>query len=111
MRVHLFLFRSLACPHCNAAYPEVVALAAERPWLKLDDLPLNDHMENIRRYIAMAQEVGVRASSVPAFFFCGEMMVGWGEGAREELSRRVDACHQRLQGDAASTAQPPSPSP
>jgi hypothetical protein len=99
--LHLYFFRSLTCPHCNAALPEVEAIARERPWLRLHDLELTQHPENVARYRAMARDLGETAASVPALLFCGEMHVGWGEGARGFIAQRLDDCHTRLLSGAA----------
>ena len=109
--LHLYFFRSLTCPHCNDARPEIEAIARERPWLRLHDLVLNGHPENVARYQAMARELGGEAASVPAFLFCGEMRVGWGEGARAFIAGRLDACQQRLLSGAVTLAQPPPAGP
>jgi hypothetical protein len=102
--VHLYFFRSLTCPHCNAALPEVEAIARGRPWLKLHDLELTRHPENVARYRAMAASLGETAASVPALLFCGEMQVGWGEGARDFIRQRLDVCHERLLSGAAAAS-------
>jgi len=98
--VHLYFFWSLTCPHCTAAYPQVEAIASERPWLKLHAQELTRHPENVRQYQALARELGETAASVPALLFCGEMQVGWGEGAADFIRQRLDACHARLLGGA-----------
>jgi len=99
--LHLYFFWSLTCPHCTAAYPEVEAIARERPWLKLHALELTRHPENVRQYQAMARDLGETAASVPALLFCGEMQVGWGEGASTDIVQRLDACHMRLLSGSA----------
>jgi hypothetical protein len=102
MVVHLYFFWSLRCPHCTAAHPEIEAIARERPWLKLHDLELTRHPENVVRYRAMARELDAQAVSVPAFLFCGEMQVGWGKEARAFIEQRLDVCHTRLLGRATT---------
>ena len=99
--IHLYFFWSLTCPHCTTAYPQVEAIARERPWLYLHALELTRHPDNVRRYRALAHELGETAASVPALLFCGEMQVGWGEGAADFIRQRVDACHARPLGGAS----------
>ncbi|MDD5388034.1 MAG: hypothetical protein PHD37_01725 [Gallionellaceae bacterium] len=106
----LYFFWSLTCPHCLAAHPEVEAIARARPWLRLHSQELTQHPENVRRYQAMAQELGETAASVPALLFCGEMHVGWSEGAAAFIAQRLDACHARLQS-GATTMQPATVEP
>jgi hypothetical protein len=100
--LHLYFFRSLTCPHCTAALPEVTSIARARPWLHLHDLELSRHPENVRRYQAMADALGETAASVPALLFCGEMHVGWGPGAGDFVAGRMDACRERLRGGVAA---------
>ncbi|MDO9226607.1 MAG: hypothetical protein Q8M09_18885 [Pseudomonadota bacterium] len=103
--LQLHFFWSLTCPHCLTARPEVEAIAHARPWLRLHSQELTQHPENVLRYQAMAHELGETAASVPALLFCGEMHVGWGEGAATFIAQRLDACYARLQSGA--TAPPP----
>ena len=93
--LQIYFFRSLACPYCNAARPEVAAIVRQRPWLRLHDLEITEHPENVALYQTMAHDLGREAASVPALLFCGEMQLGWGEGASEHLAQRLDACHAR----------------
>ncbi len=107
--LHLYFFRSLTCPHCNDARPEIAAIVRERPWLVLHDHVLNGQPDNVRLYQEMARELGEEAVSVPAFLFCGEMRVGWGEGAKAFLAGRLDACHASRLGGAAQPSAPAGP--
>ncbi len=96
--IQLYFFWALTCPHCVDAHPHVEALARERPWLRLHELELTRHADHVRLYQVMARQLGEQAASVPAFLFCGEMHVGWGDGADALLRQRLDACHARALG-------------
>ncbi|MDP3512619.1 MAG: hypothetical protein Q8S20_07700 [Sulfuritalea sp.] len=114
-QVQLYFFWSLTCPHCTAAHPYIEAIPQARPWVKLHALELTRHPENVRRYEAMARGLGEEAASVPAWLFCGEMYVGWGddETTGAMLRRRLDDCRARaagVAGAAETTAQPPAAS-
>ncbi len=107
--VHLYFFWSLRCPHCTAAHPEIEAIARARPWVRLHDLELTRHPENVARYRAMTREIGASAASVPAFLFCGGMQVGWGAGAADFIAGQLDACHQQVQGGAGIVRESTGP--
>lgn len=93
--VELYFFWSLRCPHCLEARPFVEALPGRLPWLKLHSLELTQHHDNVRLYIDKARELGQEARSVPAFVFCGEMLVGWQSAASTGafLRQRLEQCH------------------
>ncbi|TXT17680.1 MAG: cytochrome c bioproteinis protein transmembrane region, partial [bacterium] len=103
--VQLYFFWALTCPHCTEAHPHVEALPRERPWLRLHDLELTRHSDHARLYQALAAQVGGEAVSVPAFLFCGEMVVGWESDATTGayLRQRLDACHARAAAGAEVT--------
>lgn len=92
--VHLYFFWSLACPHCLEARPFIEAIPAGRPWVKLHSLELTRHPENVRDYIALAEQVGQPAQYVPGLLFCGRMQTGWNDDATsgQALLDALDAC-------------------
>lgn len=96
-QVQLYFFWALTCPHCTAAHPHVAAIPQARPWVRLHMLELTRHPENVVRYQYMAGLLGQQATSVPAFVFCGEMVVGWDSDAATGayLRQRLDACRAR----------------
>lgn len=95
--VQLYFFWALTCPHCTEAHPFIEAIAAERPWLRLQALELTRHPDHVARYQALATRLGQDAASVPALVFCGEMHVGWDSDATTGalLRERLDACRVR----------------
>jgi hypothetical protein len=102
--VHLYFFWSLACPHCLEARPFVEAIPRERPWVKLHALELTRNPENVRRYVALAGQLGETAQYVPALFFCGRMQTGWDSDARsgQALLAELDACRAAAASGSAS---------
>jgi len=112
-QVQLYFFWSLTCPHCTAAHPYIEAIPQARPWVKLHALELTRHPENVRKYEAMARALGEEAASVPAWLFCGEMHVGWGddETTGATLRRRLDDCRARVGAGVVGNAPGRSQAP
>jgi len=96
--VDLYFFWSQTCPHCLEARPDVTAMAAEFPWLRLHDLEVSRHPENAARYRALAAGLGQEAQSVPGFLFCGSMVVGYDDrnGIGRFLREQLQRCHDSL---------------
>jgi hypothetical protein len=92
--VQLWFYWSLRCPHCLDARPEVLALAARHPWIRLHDLELTQHPDHVEQYVNMAASLGQDARSVPAFIYCGRMEVGWdrAETSGAVLLRALEDC-------------------
>ncbi len=95
--VNLWFFWSARCPHCLEARPAVLAMAGAHPWIRLHDLELTRHPENVERYVAMAATLGRTAQSVPAFVYCGRMDVGWdrAETSGQALLAALGECRTR----------------
>ena len=74
--VHLWFFWTRTCPHCLEAQPFVATLAAE-PGVAVHSLELTGHPEHVALYRELAAAVGEEARVVPAFVFCGRMLVGF----------------------------------
>ncbi len=95
--LRLTFFWSELCPHCDVARPVVEAYAAQHPWLELESLEVSGSAQNRLRYRQMAAALGVEARSVPAFFYCGGMTVGFdAEQGGRALFRSLEACRQSL---------------
>jgi len=90
--VQLWFFWSARCPHCLEARPHVLDMAAKHPWLRLHDLELTRHPDNVERYVGMATMLGREAQSVPAFIYCGRMEVGWDVTSADRLLRTLEDC-------------------
>lgn len=111
-QVHLYFFWSLTCPHCQEAYPFIMALPQEYPWLVLHDLELTRSSANAMQYDAMARALGQQAMYVPAFFFCGTMGSGYdsADTTGQALVNALVACReqadQQLSAEASAQGVP-----
>ncbi|MCF7969606.1 MAG: thioredoxin family protein [Methylococcaceae bacterium] len=95
--VILYYFWSRHCPHCKVAKPFINKLPQSYPWLTVHSYDLVDNRANQKRFVLMAQQLQQPANSVPAFIFCGQMMVGYdqAETTGKELEAKLLACHQQ----------------
>lgn len=100
VKVHLYFFWTETCPHCQLAQPFVASLAETQSWLSVHSLPLMKNRANVSRYIEMAAALGEEARSVPAFLFCGQMMVGYDNESStgRVLKERLQQCYQTAIG-------------
>jgi len=107
-RVNLYFYWSLKCPHCQEARPVIQRYAEEYAWLRLVDLEISAVEENRETFRGMAQSLGQRARSVPTFFVCGKMFVGWDNelGMGQLLLHTARSC---AQGDGSTPAAPSEP--
>ncbi len=98
IKVDLYFFWSKKCPHCQNAVPFVQALPNKQPWIRVHSLELTEHPDHVRQYIDMAAMLGHDARSVPAFLWCGQMIVGYDneQGVGQFLQKQLNACHQQL---------------
>ncbi len=95
--VTLYYFWSRYCPHCKEAKPFINELVNRYSWLQLKSYDLVGNKENQSLYVKMSSELGQPANSVPAFIFCGQMLVGYdkSETTGKELETKILACHQK----------------
>lgn len=97
-KVTLHYFWSRYCPHCLDAKPFINSLPQTYPWLVLSSYDLVGSKENQQKYVKMASSLQQTANSVPAFIFCGQMMVGYDkqETTGKELEQKLlDCYHQK----------------
>jgi thiol-disulfide isomerase/thioredoxin len=106
-RIKLYFFHSTTCPHCAAAKPVVARIAKQRPWLSLLTLDVSDDT-NERLFFMLAREFHRQPESVPSFFLCGQMLVGFDStaGTGAELAAIADRCHERLLKRLSSSTKP-----
>jgi thiol-disulfide isomerase/thioredoxin len=92
--VVLEFFWSAKCPHCQQARPFIEELAREYAWLEVRSHELTSSQDNVARYQSMAAKLGEQASSVPAFFICDRMYVGYDqpEGVGRVLRQALLEC-------------------
>ncbi|MEN8169547.1 MAG: thioredoxin family protein [Pseudomonadota bacterium] len=95
--LRLYFFWSSLCPHCDTARPLVENYAAQNPWLELESMEVSASGAHRKLYRELAASLGAEARSVPAFFYCGGMQVGFdAEQGGAELFRGIEACRERL---------------
>ena len=93
--VYLYFFWSLDCPHCQDARSFIESLTRQFDWIKVHALEITSHRKHLQQYQQMARQLGQEARSVPAFFMCNSMWVGWDheQGMGQTL---VTAAHECL---------------
>jgi thiol-disulfide isomerase/thioredoxin len=97
--ITLHYFWSRYCPHCKEAKPFIENLVQKYNWLELHSYDLVDNRVNQQRFLAMAEQLGQTANSVPAFIFCQQMQVGYdrAETTGRELEEKLLRCHKQNQ--------------
>lgn len=106
-QVHLYFFWTKSCPHCQAARPFIEGLPARYAWLSLHSHEVTSDRAAANRYITMAEALGQDANSVPAFFFCGRMEVGFDvpETTGRMLEEALLSCRGASEGKPAVAAK------
>ena len=119
LRVNLYLFWSVTCPHCHRALRFVNDLTEDLPWLDVHLLEISDP-EAAGAYRAFANAFGIETFYVPAFFYCGLSFNGYGDDSTTGAYLRdtLETCHAELTGgqraavadlDASSQSIPQQP--
>ena len=96
-QVTLYYFWSRYCPHCLDAKPFINKLPQTYPWLTLKSYDLIGNKSNQQRYVLMAERLDQSATSVPAFIFCNQIIVGYGDEntTGKELVEKLLTCHEQ----------------
>lgn len=112
IRVDLYFFRSLTCPHCRRAAAFLSSLDETLPWLRIHDHEITTAPANAMLFQQMAAASGANALYVPAFFICGVMRTGFdaAETTGAEIIALALECkdHAELALKGASLGAPPS---
>jgi thiol-disulfide isomerase/thioredoxin len=100
-QVKLYFFWSKSCPHCNSAKPFVEKLGHDLDWLALSSHEVSESPDNGRLFKALTEKAGDQIKGVPAFLFCGEMVVGFDreETSGKRLMDRLLQCRNTLGAD------------
>lgn len=95
-RIHLYFFWSQSCPHCLNAVPFIDSINRKHDWLEAHSAEVSQNRQNLNRYIDMAGSLGQDASSVPAFFICGQLITGYdsAQGVGQEILDIASACRE-----------------
>ena len=104
-QVHLYFFWSSTCPHCREARPVIETMAQDNPWLVLHSGNIIDDREQLHHYQEMAASLGQQAQSVPGFFICGRMFVGWDKTG--EMSRALLQTAERCRDEGLTDTPEP----
>jgi glutaredoxin len=109
--IHLYFYWSKKCPHCREALPFLDQLSADEPWIVLQSHELTEHPEHVREYQAMAAALGQEARSVPAFFWCGTMAVGYddAQGMGRFLREQLKNCREYFRRHENAEVLQPGP--
>ena len=75
--VRFHFFWSKTCPHCQKAKPFINKLTQSYEWLELNSYEISESRENADLYISLAEELGEKKFSVPAFMFCEQIVIGY----------------------------------
>ena len=107
LRVNLYLFWSMTCPHCHRALRVLDELAEKLPWLDVHHFELSDPA-TVRTYQAFAKAFDIEAAYVPAFFYCGQTYNGYSDDQTTGTYLRdtLKACYAELQANAGASADP-----
>lgn len=99
-QIVLYFFWSPTCPHCQEAHEHIDNLPQQYPWLTLRSFNIFEP-EKAQQYRQMALALGEQARSVPGFFICERMYVGWDsfDGMGQVLIKAAQQCRG---GNAAS---------
>lgn len=109
-KVHLYFFWSPTCPHCREARPVIETMAQRHPWLILHSADVVMDRQALQRYREMAKAMGEEVRSVPGFFVCGKMFVGWDNagGIGKLLLQTAELCREQ-KSITTQQAQPELP--
>ncbi len=77
VEIYLYEFWSRTCPHCTKAAAFLADLQKKYDWLRIVTYETSENPANLDLYRSMAETLGLRAGSVPAFFYCKQMDLGF----------------------------------
>lgn len=98
IQITLWFFWSERCRHCQEARPVIEQMADENDWLQLESRELINSRQNRKLFYNMGKRFGKEAKSVPTFFFCNTMMVGFENKATtgEFILQRLKQCKSSI---------------
>ncbi len=91
-RLHMLVFGSDVCPHCEAQKPFIHALDESYEELAVTRFEVRRDADTQARFRAVAAAHGVAADSVPAVFVGGRVWIGDSGMIRREISSHVEHC-------------------
>lgn len=115
VKLNLYVFWSARCNHCTLAGEFLPGLQQRHPWLNIYYYEITRYPENAAFYKKMADSLNRQGGTVPAFFFCKQLEIGYDShevnGARLErnLIRCYEALRKQLERPGESSALPVRP--
>jgi len=94
-RLHMLVFHSDTCPHCEAQESFIESLEALHPGLSVHRFSVRLVQEDRARFREVAAAHGVGADSVPAVFVGGRGWVGDSNLVRGQIGSYVERCLER----------------
>lgn len=114
VEVSLHFFWSETCPYCAEGQRFLEFMGAERPWLVIESYEVTTSPANRQLFADFAAALDEEILGVPAFFVCGQMIVGFDDDTAAMLASFTDYCHELLAQDvpsAPSAQAPPAQAP
>lgn len=114
VEVSLHFFWSETCPYCAEGKRFLEFMGAERPWLAIESYEVTTSPANRELFADFAAALDEEILGVPAFFVCGQMIVGFDDDTAATLASFTDYCHELLVQDpppAPSAQAPPAQAP
>ncbi len=111
VEVSLHFFYSQTCSYCAEAERFLPGLLLRRPWLKLESYEVDSSPENRQLFADFAAALDEEILGVPAFFVCGQMIIGFDDTIRGLLAEVADYCHELLLQDLPVTETPSQEAP
>lgn len=98
VQIFVYLFYSDTCSHCQQALKFSDSMESKYPWILFKRYETTRYRQNLDFYREMAGKVGRVAGQVPAFFYCGQLEIGF--DSPDRAGKRLEAafvrCHDAL---------------
>ncbi len=94
-QLHMLVFHSDVCPHCEAQKPFLDKLDEVHPELLVHEYEIRQVAENRALFRQVAAAHGVGADSVPAVFAGGRAWIGDSGLIRRQIAAHVEHCIER----------------
>ncbi len=91
-QVHMLVFGTDTCPHCEAQKPFIQSLEESHDKLAVTRFELRRDADAVTRFRDVAAAHGVTADSVPAVFVGGRAWIGDSGMIRSQISSHVEHC-------------------
>jgi len=98
VKIHVDLFFSSSCPHCQKANEFFRTLALNKPWLVTHAHYIDQDKPALQRFYERLQQQGIYNYAVPAIFFCDSHWVGFADAASSGkiLLQAMTYCRQQV---------------